>query len=48
MCAPIAVTTGSGISATGAVLMSQILALAVLFGILIVNFKDDLKQLLRA
>jgi len=44
MCAPIAVTAGSGISAAGAVLMSQIMALAVLSGIFIVNFRKEIKQ----
>lgn len=48
MCAPVAITTGSGLSAIGAILMSQIIALAVLVGILIWNFKDNLKQMLRA
>ncbi|MCK4736882.1 MAG: hypothetical protein KAT65_30800 [Methanophagales archaeon] len=48
MCAPVAVTTAVGIGTGGAVLMSQLMALGILAGVFIVNFRDNLKQTVKA
>ncbi len=48
MCAPVAVTAAAGVSAGSAVLISQLMALGVLTGVFIVNFRDTLKQIVKA
>jgi len=48
MCAPVAVTAAGGISAGSAVLMSQLMALGVLAGVFIVNFRENLRQIVKA
>ncbi len=48
MCAPVAVTAAGGVSAAGTVLMSQLMALTILAGVLIVNFRDNLRQIVKA
>ena len=48
MCAPVAVTVAGGIGAGSAVLMSQLMALTVLAGVFIVNFRQDLRQVVKA
>lgn len=48
MCAPVAVTTAAGIGTGSAVLISQLMALGVLSGVFIVNFRDNLRQIIKA
>jgi hypothetical protein len=47
MCVPVSVTTAGVISAGGATLASLYVVLAILGGILIVNFRHKIRALLR-
>ena len=47
MCVPVAVTAGGVISAGGATLICQLVALGVLGAVLIVTFRGKIKALLR-
>jgi|LGVE01.1.fsa_nt_gb hypothetical protein len=47
MCVPVAVTAGGVISAGGATLISQLVALGALGAALIVTFRGKIKALLR-
>ncbi|MCD6455926.1 MAG: hypothetical protein J7K81_03945 [Methanophagales archaeon] len=47
MCVPVAVTAGGVISAGGATLISQLVALGALGAVLIVTFRGKIKALLR-